>query len=275
MSVLEALILGIIQGLTEFLPVSSSGHLAIFGSLFGLEESPIFLDGLMHIGTLIAVLLVFRKRIAGLFVAFFAIIGKVFTGRFKWKEASQDEKMMIFLMLSCVPLFIILPLRDAIENLSSCLWLIGAALCVNAVILLLSDYAPDKHKAAEEMTWVDSLVVGFVQCVAILPGISRSGSTITAGAWRGLDRRFVAEYSFILSIPTILAGAVVSILDAVTEGAVVVADLPAYLVGPAAAAVVGFFAIKLLQYLLRTKRFFIFSLYCLIVGVAVIVIALV
>lgn len=271
MSILQSILLGIVQGLTEFLPISSSGHLAITGKLFGVQETGLFFDSLLHIGTLVAVFIAFRKLIWSLIKSFFAMIGKIFTGKFSWKRATADERMIVMLIVSCFPLVIALILKDYIDHMSEYLWMVGVALFINGFILLFCDHVKSGKKTAKDMGFKNALAVGFVQLIAVVPGISRSGSTITGGVASGLDREFAAQYSFILSIPTILAGALVSFLDAMGAGAIEVSMLPSYILGTIAAGVVGFFAIRLLQYLLKSKKFFIFSIYCFVVGIASIV----
>ena len=273
MSFWQALLLGIVQGLTEFLPVSSSGHLIIFQEIFGLSgtgETDLLFDVLVHVGTLIAVVVAFRKTLWRLIREFFKMIRDIFTRKFSWKEAGAPRRMIVWLILSLLPLFAVLLFKDKIDPLLTSTLVVGVCLIFNAVILLLADMAPKGHKTAKEMTWKDALFVGIIQCVGILPGISRSGSTITAGVTSGMKRSFAAKYSFILSIPTILGAAILQIADAVSIG-IDASRIPVYLVGMAAAAVSGYFAIRLLQYLLKSKRFVIFSVYCLVVGIAVLI----
>ncbi len=275
MSIIESIILGIVQGLTEFLPISSSGHLAIAQKLFGMNETGFFLEALLHVGTLVAVFIAFRKLIAGLFKGFFTMLGKVFRGKFSLKKAEPEERMILMLIVSCLPLFLALIFKDYAENLKNSLWAVGAALIVNGVILLICDRLPDRKRNAANMTLGNSLAVGFMQAVAIIPGISRSGSTITAGVASGLDREFAAQYTFILSIPTILAGAAMSFKDAVAEHSIVASDIPSYIIGVVVSGVVGFFAIKLLQYILKSKKFIIFSVYSFVVGAAALIFGIV
>ena len=181
MSIIESIILGIVQGLTEFLPISSSGHLAIAQKLFGMNETGFFLEALLHVGTLVAVCIAFRKLIVGLFKGFFSMLGKVFRGKFSLKNAEPEERMMLMLIVSCLPLFLALIFKDKAEMMKNSLWAVGAALVVNGIILLICDRLPDRKRTAANMTLGNSLAVGFMQAVAIIPGISRSGSTITAG----------------------------------------------------------------------------------------------
>lgn len=275
MNIIESIVLGIIQGLTEFLPISSSGHLALAQKMFGMPNAGFFLEALLHIGTLVAVFIAFRKLIAGLFKALFTMMGKIFRGKFSLKNAEPCERMLLMLIVSCLPLFVALIFKDKAEMLKDSLWAVGAALIVNSVILFVCDRLPDRKKDASNMGIGNSLAVGFMQAVAIIPGISRSGSTITAGVASGLDREFAAQYTFILSIPTILAGAAVSFKDAVAENAIIAQDIPAYIVGVVVSGVVGFFAIRLLQYILKSKKFIIFSVYSFVVGAAAIIFSIV
>ena len=275
MNIIESIVLGIIQGLTEFLPISSSGHLALAQKMFGMQNAGFFLEALLHIGTLVAVFIAFRKLIAGLFKALFTMMGKIFRGKFSLKNAEPCERMLLMLIVSCLPLFVALIFKDKAEMLKDSLWAVGAALIVNSVILFVCDRLPDRKKDASNMGIGNSLAVGFMQAVAIIPGISRSGSTITAGVASGLDREFAAQYTFILSIPTILAGAAVSFEDAVAENEIIAQDIPAYIVGVVVSGVVGFFAIRLLQYILKSKKFIIFSVYSFVVGAAAIIFSIV
>ena len=275
MNIIESIVLGIIQGLTEFLPISSSGHLALAQKMFGMQNAGFFLEALLHIGTLVAVFIAFRKLIEGLFKALFTMMGKIFRGKFSLKNAEPCERMLLMLIVSCLPLFVALIFKDKAEMLKDSLWAVGAALIVNSVILFVCDRLPDRKKDASNMGIGNSLAVGFMQAVAIIPGISRSGSTITAGVASGLDREFAAQYTFILSIPTILAGAAVSFKDAVAENAIIAQDIPAYIVGVVVSGVVGFFAIRLLQYILKSKKFIIFSVYSFVVGAAAIIFSIV
>ena len=137
MSIIESIILGIVQGLTEFLPISSSGHLAIAQKLFGMNETGFFLEALLHVGTLVAVCIAFRKLIVGLFKGFFSMLGKVFRGKFSLKNAEPEERMMLMLIVSCLPLFLALIFKDKAEMMKNSLWAVGAALVVNGIILLL------------------------------------------------------------------------------------------------------------------------------------------
>ena len=273
MSVIEALILGLIQGLTEFLPVSSSGHLVIFQTVLGTDNNSadLLFDSLLHLGTLIAVFAVFKETVLKLISAFFGMIKLIFTGKFRTENLNQDQRMLLFLAVSILPLFLILPIKDYIETAYTSIILVGAALLVTSLLLFISDRVIGGKTTAKEMKTRHALAVGFTQALAIIPGLSRSGSTITAGILCGFDRNFAAQYSFILSIPTILAGVILNIADIAATETFETELIPAYAVGTAAAAISGLLSIKLLQKLLKTKKFIIFSIYCLAVGLFAII----
>ncbi len=276
MNFIKAVIMGIVQGLSEFLPISSSGHLVIIDRLFhfGSEaEADVFFDMLLHLGTLVAVFIVFRKTIWELIVCFFSTLKQIFTGKFHFKETTPMQKMLGFLIISILPLFVILPFKDDIENLYNSLLPVGIALIINSIVLLLCDRFKEGKKTSGTMRKRDALVVGIAQAIAVVPGISRSGSTITAGVGMGLKRSEAARYSFILSIPTILAGVLLNAVDSVKKG-IDTSLIPQYIVGFIVAAVVGFFAIKLLQYILKSKKFIVFSAYCFVVGVTAVILGI-
>lgn len=275
MSYIESLFFGFIQGFAEFLPISSSGHLVIAQSLLNMKDpaaADLFFDMLLHLGTLVAVFFVFYKTIFELVIEFFKMAANIFTGKFRISQVSPPQKMILCILVSIIPLFAVLPFMDTIQRLYSSLLVVGIALIVNSIILFLSDKVLSGKKTAGTMNFKNALAVGITQCVAIIPGISRSGSTITAGIFCGLSREYAATYSFILSIPTILGGTLLSFIDVVQSDAGINSSLlPVYATGFFTAMISGFFAIKLLQFLLKSRKFIIFSVYSLIVGIVVII----
>lgn len=266
MTVLQSILLGVIQGLTEFLPVSSSAHLILGQELFGTEEPDLLFSVLVHLGTLLAVLVAFRNTIRPLFAEALCMGRDLLKGRTDRDRGQSSRRMIFFLLLSLVPLLAIYPLKSFLDPFLVSPLITGICLIFNAFVLILCDLKSTGSKTSLTMTWKDSLFVGIIQCIAILPGLSRSGSTITAGVCRGLDRNYAAEYSFILSIPTILAGAVLELADALNKG-VDPGKIPVYLAGMTSAALAGFGAIRLLQHILKSKRFIYFALYSLAVGI--------
>lgn len=276
MNLLFAILLGLIQGITEFLPVSSSGHLVIAQQL-GMDDpaaANLFFDMILHAGTLVAVFVAFRKTIGRLIAAFFGTVVQIFRGQFHLKTATGEQKMIGCIVVSLLPLALVYPFKDLLDWLYSSLFAVGIALLVNSIVLFFSDRIRKGVKTAKTATWKDALVVGIAQCVAIMPGISRSGSTITAGLATGMKRSYAAKYSFILSIPTILASILIETLDIIqTPAAFQAGQIPAYIAGFVAAAVSGFFAIRLLQAVLKSKKFIVFSVYCLFAGAVAVILS--
>lgn len=273
MTILFAVICGLIQGATEFLPVSSSGHLALFQNLFYKDpagNSFLAFNVVLHLGTLIAVFIVFWRDIFPLIPAFFTMLGKLFRGKFKLSEYTVNERMVIMVILGTLPMIIAKVLDDKVEFLSTYVWVVGAILILNAVMLFFSDRIPRGNVNEETARPRNALVVGFAQCLAVLPGLSRSGTSITAGLTQRFNRQFAVKFSFILSIPAILGAAVFEIPDAVREG-IPSGDVPAYLIGAAVALVSGVAAMKLLLFISKKANFRVFSYYCAVIGIAAII----
>ncbi len=267
MSFIESIIYGIIQGLCEFLPISSSGHLAIAHAVMGTTESvdPLAYDILLHFGTLIAVFTVYFKDILLLIKAFFTLLGKLFRGKWKLSEFTSNERWVVFILIATVPLIPAALLDDKLEALSSYPIVVGVLLIVNAFILYFSEKIGKKTKGQEEMTAKNALIVGLVQMLAVVPGISRSGSTITGGLSQDLDRETAVRFSFILSIPAVL-GACVLKLPEFFETSIGSGDLTVYLAGMAAAAISGVLAIGLVKLISKKSTFKYFSFYCIAAG---------
>lgn len=273
MSVLEAVIYGIIQGIAEFLPISSSGHLALAQNFFGTDTEHGFAFNIaLHLATLLSVCVVFRKDVLALIKGFFSLVKKLFTGRIK-EGLESGERLFLMLCVATLPLIPVklLGLDETVEAISSVSWIIGALLIFNGAMLFVSDRLKQTDLSAERGGYLRPLGVGVVQAlIGIMPGISRSGSTITGGRIFGFSREEAVRFSFLMSIPAILGACVTELPDLFSEGMSIDMLLP-ILVGAAVAAIVGFFAIKLLQYISKNKGFAVFSVYCVIIGVAAIV----
>lgn len=273
MSVLEAIIYGIIQGIAEFLPISSSGHLALAQNFFGTDtENGFAFNIALHLATLLSVCVVFRKDVLALIKGFFSLVKKLFTGRIK-EGLESGERLFLMLCVATLPLIPVklLGLDETVEAISSVSWIIGALLIFNGAMLFVSDRLKQTDLSAERGGYLRPLGVGVVQAlIGIMPGISRSGSTITGGRIFGFSREEAVRFSFLMSIPAILGACVTELPDLFSEGMSIDMLLP-ILVGAAVAAIVGFFAIKLLQYISKNKGFAVFSVYCVIIGVAAIV----
>ena len=267
MTVFQAFFQGVIQGLTEFLPVSSSGHLSVAAHFLGIKGAGTAFSVFLHLGTLAAVLVAFFPRVKELFFEFFRMIADIFRGRFSYKNCSPTRKMLLMMILSLLPLLFVYPIKDAVSALGEDEDVVVEGVCFlyTAILLLMAHYTA--KRTAEPLGEVGpgrALYIGVMQAVALLPGVSRSGSTIGAGLISGVDRRFMTEYSFILSIPVILAAGVSEAKDAFTEGFGVGA-FP-LIVGVLTSAVVGFFAIKMLSWMIKNDKLWIFSIYLFLLG---------
>ena len=266
MSVLFAILVGIIQGLTEFLPISSSGHLCIMQNMFGMEdvETNYFVfDILLHLATLIAVCIVFWRDILNLIRAFFSLLRKATSHRLH--ELDPDERMVIMLIVATLPLVAAVFLKDYVEIIYGYTKAIGAFLIFNGLVLFISDFLARGDKGAENAKYSDALVVGLCQLCALLPGLSRSGSTITGGLLCGFRRDYAVKFSFILSIPAIIGANILAVPE-LFETPVPKSDIFAYICGMAAALLTGIAAMKLLMYISKKSNFRVFSIYCVIVG---------
>ena len=272
MTYLTAFLLGLVQGVAEFLPISSSGHLAIAQNLLHIEGAgsvPEFFDVLLHLGTLIAVFAAYWKDICEMVVEFFRGIGDL-AHRSTPSPVPPARRLILLIIVGTLPLFAVLPIRKAVQGLGDNMVFVGAALIVTGFLLFLCDRVRKGHKTERSATWLDALLVGVGQAVATLPGVSRSGMTITTGCFVGYERRFAVRFSFLLSIPAVLGANILSIGDAVKAG-VNGAEVPMYLVGVVTAAVVGYLCIRLLKYVADKGRFGAFAYYCWAVGILTLV----
>lgn len=276
MSILKAIILGIVQGLTEFLPVSSSGHLSLFQFLLGTEsETSLLFDVLLHMGTLLAVFIVYYRTIWELFLEFFRLVKDIFTGRFKFREISGTRKMLVMFFFSCLPLLLLLvpvgggnKLMDLLGGLAEDgnLWTEGCCFLFTAFLLLFSAHLTKGKELRRSVNTTDAFAVGFAQMFAAgFPGLSRSGSTISTGMMCGVNKNYMVRYSFILGIPAILAANAAEIKNAVELGQTVEV-LPTAL-GVLTAMAVGVLCIKLLQWMVKKDLFKYFGYYCIAIGI--------
>lgn len=261
MDITTAVILGVIQGLTEFLPVSSSGHLVLAQSLMTNFHQPgLLFDTLLHGATLGAVLVYFRKRVFNLLITPLGLISN------SYKVTYFENKRFFWgIIIATIPTGIIgLALEHRVEALFSSPVMVGYALIVTSVLLLFSD----RFHGQSEVGGVSSFIVGVVQGLSVIPGISRSGSTTAAGLYLGIKREEMAEFTFLMSVPAI-AGAI--LLQARHISEIPQGQIAAYMVGMAAAFITGFFAIGFMVYFIKRANLKAFALYCLIAGIVAIV----
>ena len=286
MTIVQAIILGVIQGLTEFLPVSSSGHLAIMKNILRVDlETGALYDVLLHVATLVAICIVMRKDIAKLILEFISIVRDVFTNflifidRITHKDdqyyikimSSAYRRFVVLIIVSSIPTAIIgFLLNDIIETVENELLVPGICLIATAVIILISDFLADGTKKPKDATVYDAFAIGTAQGIATLPGLSRSGTTITACILCGFDRKFAVKYSFIMSMPAIF-GALILKLSKISSETVTGGDIAVYIVGMVIAAVVGYFALIFTTKLVQKKSFKYFAFYCFGIGVVSII----
>ena len=277
MSLLSSILLGLVQGIAEFLPISSSGHLAIAEHLLnvsGATEIPDFFDVLLHLGTLVAVFVAYWSDIRDMILEL--ISGVRDLARRKTPDPIPPARRMILLIIvGTLPLFLVLPVKDLVEGLSDNMYFVAGALLVTGCLLFASDRVRHGRKTERSATLIDVLIVGVAQAIATCPGISRSGTTITAGCFVGFDRKFAVRFSFLLSIPAVLGANILTLKDAITENTIIVSEIPVYLVGVAVAAVVGYICIRLLKMIADKGKFGWFAYYCWAVGLIVLALTLV
>lgn len=286
MDVLKAFIMGIIQGVTEFLPVSSSGHLSLFSHFFNIDtEISGLYSSMLHIGSLIAILVFFYKTIYELFIEFTLCIKDISKKRFtfNFKKISKTRRMLFMLVLSCVPLlFLFLPagkgqnLMERLTVFSSDDSILAEGICFvfTGLILLLGAFADKAYKKKRNISPLSAVIIGLAQLVsACFPGISRSGMTVSASLLCGVSRRNAIMYSFILSVPTVFAAGLIEFIDAMqTPTFIPVFPL---IVGVLTSAVVGIFSISLLKFLFKKNKFKYFGFYCVSLGVVTTIIGII
>ena len=268
MNIFQGIIIGIVQGLTEFLPVSSSAHLIFIQKLLGVESSLAF-DTFLHLGSLLAVLIYFRADIYKMIQAWLLSVGDILQHRFKEGFYSDPYKRLSwYVILATIPVGIAgVFFESQVDALfAGALYVPGFFLFVTGTILYLSQRMASGQIDMSRMGWFQSLFMGLGQACAIMPGLSRSGTTIAAGLVMGLDKEFAAKFSFILSIPAIFGAFIVQLKDI---GLSMSGDGAAIILGFVAAFISGYFAIKWLIDLIQNKSLDIFSCYCWIVGIIV------
>ena len=274
MTLLSSILLGLIQGVAEFLPISSSGHLAIAEHLLGVTGThpPEFFDVLLHLGTLAAVFVAYWGDIRDMIVEFFCGVRDL-ARHSTPVPVPPARRMILLIIVGTLPLFAVLPIKDAVEGLADNMYFVGGALIVTGFLLFASDRVKKGRKTERSATLLDVFLVGVAQAIATCPGISRSGTTITAGCFVGFERKFAVRYSFLMSIPAILGANILSIKDAMET--VVWAEVPIYMAGVLVSAVVGYACIRLLKMIADKGKFGFFAYYCWAVGALTLVLSLI
>jgi undecaprenyl-diphosphatase len=246
MDLLQAIILSVVQGLTEWLPISSSGHLVIAQKLMNLTL-PVAFDVFLHLGTLIAVVAFFWRDIVRILKAFFTL-----------QRGSPDFKMAVYVIIGTIPTAIIgLTFESFFESLFSSARDVGVAFIITGILLLSTKFSG----GTKSLSWLTSIIIGVMQGIAIAPGISRSGSTMSIGLLSGVDKEQVFRYSFLLSIPAILGASILKYKE------IAMSDLGLLtIIAAAVAAVVGYIAIMLVRRVLLSEKFYLFAVYCFLAG---------
>ena len=266
-----AIVLGVVQGVAEFLPISSSGHLSLLQYFFGLNEPDALYNILLHFATLIAVCVVYRQDIMDMVVEFFRSIAAIARGDRGTGQPPEARRMILLLILGTLPLFLVLPFDDFVEGLGSSPAFVSVMLLVTGCLLFLSDRYGGGKKNGRSATVQDVLLVGLAQGLATIPGLSRSGTTISAGMALGFERNFAVRFSFLLSLPAVLGATLLKVVKVAQAGTFDTEMLPMYLAGMAVAGVVGYFSISLVKLLASKGKFGSFAYYCWIAGVAALI----
>ena len=271
-TIIQAIILGIVQGLTEFLPVSSSAHLVFMSDILGVQQNVAF-DTLLHLGTLLAVVGYFWKDLVVIISSFLSSLLDIFRGRFKeGLEETPFKKLSWLLLVGTIPAGVMgILFKSEFEALFNSILYVGIFLLITGLLLWGAERVKPGDKDVKDISFKNAIVIGVAQGIAIAPGISRSGATIAAGLFSGLNRELAARFSFLLSIPAILGAALVQAKD-ITSFDVSTSVL---IVGFVSAAIFGYLAIKLLLKIIKERSLMIFAYYCWIIGIAAIIISIV
>lgn len=267
MGYIEAIVLGLVQGLSEFLPISSSGHLALLQNLFEInEDKVIFFAVLLHIGTLVSIFIVYHKDIYALIKELFLLFKDLFTGKGLRIEERPIRKLGIMIIVSSIPTAIMgLLFSDYIDKIFGSLTVIAVCWIITGFILLFSEKLKNNKKEIEGMKYRNAIFIGICQGLAIMPGISRSGSTIVGSLVTGLKREFAVEFAFLISIPAILGSAILEFPKAIKAG-IEPSTIGPMIVGFLVAAISGYFAITTMIKIVSKHKMRYFSYYVWIIG---------
>lgn len=267
----KAIILGLVQGLGEFLPISSSGHLALLENFFKINESDILLFAVMlHLGTLISVFVVYWKDLIRLIFELGYTIGDIFKGRGLRINSNATRRLGFMIIVATIPTSIIgFALNDFFEGLYSSIISVGVGLIFTGTILWIAEKMSNGEKRIYEMTFLNAIFIGIMQGVAIAPGVSRSGSTLFGGLMSKIDKEFAVKFAFLISIPSILGSFMLEFPQAVKSGQSIMTG--PVLAGMAVAAVSGFLAIKVMIKIVSGKKLSIFSFYTWALGICIVI----
>ncbi len=276
MTYLMSAVLGFVQGVAEFLPISSSGHLALLQHFFGLQEVDNLFNILLHFATLLAVCIYYIQDVLEMIMEFFRAIGDMVSRHPTRGNPPEARRLVLLILVGTLPLFAVILFKDRVEALGNHPVFVSCALLVTGFILFWSDRMAKGRKTARNATLTDVLLVGVAQGIATIPGISRSGSTISAGMALGFDRKFAVRYSFLMSLPAVLGATLLELKDVTgVEGGISSELMPKYLLGMAIAGVVGYFSIRLVNVLAAKGKFGAFAYYCWAAGLVFLLLSLI
>jgi undecaprenyl-diphosphatase len=261
---LQAIFLGIVQGITEFLPISSSGHLVIFQKIFGFSKPPIAIDVLVHLGTVFSLLIFLRKNIKDFLKGFFLELRK--------KKRGKNVNLLVFLIIGTIPIVLLgLLLKEKIDIIFNSLSLLGISFLVTSIILFLTQKTKEKKNKFLDSK-KDAFFIGIFQALAILPGVSRSGSTISAGLYRGIKKEEAFNFSFFLGIIAILGATIIQIPEINNFNN---SEILNGILGFLFAAFFGFIALRILKPIVLKGKFHYFGVYCMVLGFICIILSLI
>ena len=274
MSIFLAIFLGIVQGITEFLPISSSGHLSVLQNIFKVsatDDSHLLFDVMLHMGTFIAICFSFRSELHRIFKDVFALA----RGESASAAPSPSVRLGLLIIIATVPLLIVIPFYNLLRTLFFHIGFIGFMLLITGALTFVSaKLLRPGHKTEKTLTVGDALMIGLAQLVAVIPGLSRAGATITVGLSRGAERDFSIRFSLLLSLPAVLGAMLLTLIKAISNG-IDWSILPAALIGLVFSAVVGVFSIAVTRAIMKGEKWIRFAYYCFIAGLVVILLSII
>jgi len=268
LEVLKIFILAVVQGLTEFLPISSSGHLVLLQNLFGMHEPELLLDICLHVGTLLSVLVVFRKEIGAIIVTVIGLPRLIRSagGLTPLLAANESVRITTLILVGSVPTAVLgLLFRKIADQIFGAVWIVGVMLLITGSLLWFTRWVGVEGRTVNAMRPGDALAIGLTQGLAILPGISRSGSTIAMALFLGIDREVAGRYSFLLSIPAIMGALVIGLDPSLTHTSL---PMTVLVMGVATAGIVGYGALIVLLRMVKKGKLYFFAPYCWLLGLA-------
>lgn len=289
MSILEAIFLGLIHGITEIVPVGSSGHIVLFNEIFKNSEMELYYDIMLHLATLIAVMVAFREDLINMVFEFGDMFKRIFANFLVFLAKKKGDtrhtyvnvidtsykKLLIMVLISLVPTAILGVLGQGITALcASTLWAVGICFVLNGVMLFLVDRHKESLDRVKDVPYSSGILVGMAQGVSVVPGISRTASTISMGIFLGFNKKLAVKYSFIMSIPAIVGQIVYKLINVDGKG-ITMSLLPGYIIGMIISGVAGFFAIRIMLKIVMRRKYLGFAIYCAVIGVVAILISLI